>query len=418
MTDFNSIQAYLTNKLPEYLGILRRMVSINSFTANAMGVNQVGQLTAEAFLQFGFECEAIPSTNPKYGTHIFLTRRGSGRHTIAMVSHLDTVFSPEEEIQNEFAWRIEGERIYGPGTVDIKGGTVMIYMVLEALQRFFPHVFEAITWVVAIDATEEVLLNDFGKTLLKRLDPNTLACLVFEGGTPLPHKYPVVTARKGKANFQVLVVGRSAHAGNRHAEGANAIVQLAHTIQQIAALTDYDKQLTFNVGTVHGGSVVNRVPHFAQAEVEMRTFSPQVFQEGVHSILALNGVAQVTSRAGYPCKVEIHQVDQKDPWPRNPKTEQLFDLWQSTGAEFNLAVIPEERGGLSDGNLLWPAFPVLDGLGPVGNNAHCSEHLPDGSKEQEYVVISSFVPKALINIFAIARLASAFYTDRKQPFIE
>jgi len=322
-----------------------------------------------------------------------------------MISHLDTVFSAEEEIQNEFNWQVEGDRVYGPGTVDIKGGTVMIFIVLEALQRFFPKVFESITWVIALDATEEVLSNDFGHNLLDRLDQNTLACLVFEGGTPLSRKFPLVTARKGKANFQVLVEGRSAHAGNRHAEGANAIVQIADIVQQIAALTDYDKQLTFNVGTVHGGSVVNRVPHFAQAEVEMRTFSPLVFQEGVQRILALNGVGQVASQAGYSCKVEIRLLDQNDPWPRNPKTDQLFQLWQTTGADLNLVVIPEERGGLSDGNLLWQTYPTLDGLGPVGNNAHCSERSPDGSKDQEYVVISSFIPKALMNIAAIARLA-------------
>jgi glutamate carboxypeptidase len=317
---------------------------------------------------------------------------------------LDTVFSPEEEAHNQFTWRVEGDRVYGPGTVDIKGGTVMIFMVLDALQRFLPQVFEAIDWIVAIDATEEVLSRDFGHNLLARLGQNTLACLVFEGGTPLSQKYPLVTARKGKANFQVLVEGRSAHAGNRHAEGANAIIQIAHTIQQIATLTDYEKQLTFNVGTVQGGSVVNRVPHFAQAEIEMRTFSPQVFQEGVQSILALNGVTQVTSQSGYPCKVVIRMLDQNDPWPRNPKTDRLFELWRSTGEALNLVVIPEERGGLSDGNLLWQTHPTLDGLGPIGNNAHCSECSLDGSKDQEYAVISSFIPKALMNIAAIAKL--------------
>jgi glutamate carboxypeptidase len=406
MAELHEISAYLSEKLPEYLELLRQMVSTNSFTANAAGVNQLGQLTEQAFAPLGFICEAIPSTNPNYGRHIYLTRRGVGKPKIAMISHLDTVFSPEEEIQNQFIWRVEGNRVYGPGTVDIKGGTVMIFMVLEALQRFFPQVYDAVTWVVAIDATEEVLSNDFGQNLLQRLDQNTLACLVFEGGTPLSQKYPLVTARKGKANFQVLVEGRSAHAGNRHAEGANAIVQIAHTIQQIAALTNYDKQLTFNVGTVQGGSVVNRVPHYAQAEVEMRTFSPHVFQEGVQSILALNGITQVTSQAGYPCKVEIRMVDQNDPWPRNPKTDQLFQIWQSSGAELNLTVIPEERGGLSDGNFLWRTYPTLDGLGPVGNNAHCSERSLDGSKDQEYVVISSFIPKALMNILAITRLVS------------
>ena len=389
------IRQNLTNDLHLYLDVLEKMVNINSFTANITGINQLGDFTASIFKSLGFMSEAIPSNNPKFGNHIFLTREGSSNKSMAMISHLDTVFPPEEEIQNNFAWRVDGNRVYGPGTVDIKGGTVMILIVLETLRRYFPEIFSSITWIIALDATEEVLSNDFGKLLNDRLDSNTIAW---------------VTARKGKANFKVLVEGRSAHAGNRHAQGANAIVQMSYTVQQIASLTDYEKLLTFNVGTIHGGSVVNRVPHFAEADVEMRTFSPEYFQEGVNKILALNGSSQVTSQDGFACKVEIKQLDQTDPWPRNTETDRLFEIWKETGQKLNMQIIPEERGGLSDGNLLWKYFPTLDGLGPVGNNAHCSERSPDGSKDQEYVLASSFVPKALLNVLGIVRL-STIQTD-------
>jgi glutamate carboxypeptidase len=48
--------------------------------------------------------------------------------------------------------------------------------------------------------------------------------------------------------------------------------------------------------------------------------------------------------------------------------------------------------------------PTIDGLGPAGGNAHCSERSLDGSKDQEYVRISSFVPKASLNSLAILKL--------------
>ncbi len=41
--------------------------------------------------------------------------------------------------------------------------------------------------------------------------------------------------------------------------------------------------------------------------------------------------------------------------------------------------------GLSDGNLIWDVVPTLDGLGPSGDNDHCSERSADGSKLPEYV---------------------------------
>jgi glutamate carboxypeptidase len=69
-----------------------------------------------------------------------------------------------------------------------------------------------------------------------------------------------------------------------------------------------------------------------------------------------------------------------------------------------IRITPEKRGGLSDGNWLWQHFPTFDGLGPVGSNAHCSERSVDGSKDQEYVSIPSFVPKASLNTLAILKL--------------
>jgi glutamate carboxypeptidase len=400
------INRYFQERLPDYLSLLEQMVSINSFTANASGVNQLGELTAEAFTWLGFHSRRVQSSNPNYGRHLFLHRPSSQDNPpgIIMVSHLDTVFPAQEEIDNHFHWRVEGDRIYGPGSVDIKGGSVMILMVLDAIHQFFPQLMDQISWLLAFDASEEVLSDDFGKLLRQTLEPATLACLVFEGGTPVNGRVSLVVARKGRASFRIKVQGRSAHAGNRHAQGANAIIQIAHTVQQVAALTDYDKNITFNVGTIRGGSVVNRVPHYAEAEVEMRAFAPPVFESGVSAILALNGACQVTSQDGYPCNVQVLLQDETPPWPRNSQTNHLFDIWRQTGEKLNMLVVPEERGGLSDGNMVWEVVPTLDGLGPVGNNAHCSERSPDGSKDQEYVQISSFIPKALLNTLALVHL--------------
>jgi glutamate carboxypeptidase len=402
------VQEYLNQRLPEYLEILRHMVEINSFTANAAGVNRLAEYTAGIFEPLGFRPEFIQSVNPAFGKHLFMLPAASGpanQPTIALISHLDTVFPPEEEIQNDFAWRVEGERVYGPGTVDIKGGTVMIYCLLDALRVYAPDIFSSVRWLICLDASEETLSEDFGKLCLERLpEESTLACLVFEGGTPNPEALQIVTARKGRAEFRVLAEGRGAHAGNYHKQGANAIVQLARTIQDIASFTDYTRNITFNVGVAHGGSVVNRVPHRAEAAVEMRSFDPQVFEEGLAHMLVLDGSSQVASHDGFPCRVSVELISRNPPWPRNPETDRLYEIWSASAASLGYTTIPEQRGGLSDGNHLWSRHPTLDGLGPAGNNAHCSERSDDGSKEQEFLLIPSFVPKALLNYVGVTQL--------------
>ena len=403
------IESYLQKHLTDYLEMLRQMVAINSFTANPVGINALGERTAEIFSTLGFQAEFVQSANPEYGRHLVLTRSGTSGRTIGMVSHLDTVFSAEEEVRNNFHWRVEGDRIYGPGTVDIKGGTVMMYMVLDAIREFVPALYEEMTWVLLLDASEETDGTDFGDLCKARLaGEQTLGCLIFEGGTFRDRQFQVVVARKGMAMFDIEVAGRAAHAGVAHMQGVNAIVQLADTIQKAAAVTDYEREITVNVGLVEGGTVTNRVPHEAMARLEMRAFTPEAYETAVSQILALAGPGTISSAAdAFPAQVNITWTRRTQPWPRNDATDQLCGIWQEAGAELGYTVLPEERGGLSDGNYFVDQIPTLDGLGPSGGSAHCSEQSEDGSKQQEHCYISSFVPKAMLNINGILKLASA-----------
>lgn len=402
-----AVREFLKGQLPAALELLRQMVGINSFTGNPEGVNRLSRFTAECFAPLGFTAEFVPSTNPAWGNHLVLTRPGRSDKGMALVSHLDTVFPPEEEERNNFRWQPEGDRIYGPGTHDIKGGTAMMWLVLQALRAHAPDVFENLTWKLIWNSSEECFSPDFGDVCRRHFTPGTLGALILESEGRVGKESRLVVARKGRGSFRVTVSGRGSHAGGRHEMGANAIVQLSRTIERIAALTDYARKLTVNVATVSGGTVLNRTPHEAVAEGEFRAFAPEVFNQCRSAILALAGRGDVRSPAdGYACEVKVEFPTQCRPWPRNASTDRLFAIWKQAADELGIGTNYEERGGLSDGNLIWDAAPTLDGLGPWGDNDHCSERSADGSKLPEFVEVSSFVPKALLNFSGILKLAS------------
>jgi glutamate carboxypeptidase len=229
--------------------------------------------------------------------------------------------------------------------------------------------------------------------------------LIFESEGRLGDERLMVVARKGRCEWRAKVTGRGAHAGSMVGKGANAVVQLARVVERIANLADPAAGLSFNVARVMGGSALNRVPHEAFAEGEFRAFDPLVYRRGMESLLGVAGEGDVRSTADrFPCQVEIEIAGETPAWPRNAATDQLAAVWQTVGERLGLRVGVEERGGLSDGNRLWDALPTLDGLGPWGDHAHCSERSADGSKLPEYLEISGFVPKAVLNTVAILRL--------------
>lgn len=382
--------------LPEALRWLRRMVEINSFTTNADGVRKLGRLTAACFEDLGFKAEFVPATHPGHGPHLFLRRVGSGGGSVLLVTHLDTVFPPEEEAASGFVWSEEGERIYGPGTVDNKGGTVLIWLMLRMMREVLPDVFERTTWWIGANAAEEVIGSDFAKRAAERCAQDLRCVLVCEGWPRDDAGYRMVTSRKGRTEYRITCMGRAAHAGSEHAQGINAVVELARLLPQVAELTDPAQDLTVNVANVAGGTVLNRVPHHAVAEVEMRAFEPQVLEVAGARLEALAGV----TAAG--AEVVVERIGETAAWPGGPLTEALFICWEKAGAGMRIPLRRMARGGLSDANYLYQLGPTLDAMGPGGGNAHCSVRSADGSKLPEYVERATFVPKAVMNVLALA----------------
>ncbi len=382
-------------------------MAVNSFTANRAGVLRNADLVEAQFRELGFAEERVPAENPLFGDHQFLRRSRKGSSAVMLVTHLDTVYPEEEEKRHGFSWQVEAERIYGPGVNDNKGGTVMIWLVLSALCDFAPEVFESLSWEIAANAAEEELVPDFPQLCLARMPRECRAALVFEACGGSGRGMSLARCRKGSANMRVYVEGRGAHAGSRHREGANAIVEIAKVIDRIARLTDYSRELTVNVGSLNGGGPANRVPHLAECEVNIRAFDEAILQTGIDAMFALeNEPASVRAVSdGFACRVKVQLLNRNPAWQQSARADDLIELWMRAAHRLGLSLRAEPRGGLSDGNYLSRFVPTLDGLGPFGLNGYSSERSPDGSKLPEYAVVSSFLDMGAINVAAIRELA-------------
>jgi len=360
----------------------------------------VARLTAEAFAPLGFTSELVPCTIPGTGPHLFLSHNRGGGAPIILVTHSDTVFPPEEEQQNDFKWdeRPEEGRIYGPGSIDNKGGTVLIWLILQILRDCAPEAFTQAHWLVAANAAEEITGDDFGVVTAQRCGGKARAVLVFEGG-PVDHQgWHIVTSRKGRSTWKLTAHGKAAHAGSKHHEGINAIDAIASILPAISALTNADDERTVNIGMIQGGTVVNRVPHEAMAEWETRATEPAALQR------ADDFFSTLTGKAANSAQLMAERTGHTSPWPGGAESEALFHLWHEAATAMGLNTVSVPRGGLSDANHLWRLAPTLDGLGPCGGNAHCSERTADGSKLPEYLEPASLVPKAVMNALALLRM--------------
>lgn len=407
-SEFSNLQLadYLRSLKPEAERFLQELVETNSFTGNPQGVEANASAIRNQFAPFGFHSTSIPCALPGTGEHLILDSKFEGP-TVLLVSHLDTVYSPEEELRCASRWETNGRLATGPGAIDIKGGTAMMWMVLQAVREIDAQLFSRVRWVLAWNAAEERLTPDFSQACLNFVGEPPRCCLIFEGDNAKDEGFEILSERPGWARFHVQVKGRGAHSGNGHREGINAILQLALLIEPISALTDYDRALTVNVGIIRGGASTNRVPDLAEAWIEVRFADANAYADAKRSLLALGGSGSVRALSdGKGCEVTVEVIEETFPWASNSSTADLAQLWTEAARDSQLQFSVGKRGGLSDANFFWEHTPTLDGLGPRGGNYHTIEHIGSEARITEFVDLDSLVPKAQINTRALVRLLS------------
>jgi glutamate carboxypeptidase len=176
--------------------------------------------------------------------------------------------------------------------------------------------------------------------------------------------------RKGVGRFSVEVEGRSAHAGLEPEKGVNANVELAHQVLKLAALNDFEKGTSVNVGVMRGGTTPNVIPAAAEAEIDVRVWT-NAEAERVTSII--RGLAPVLPGA----KVRGSGQLNRPPMDLSPVQEKLFERAKAIAASIGLQLSYGAVGGGSDGNFTAAlGVPTLDGLGCPGGGAHADdEHI-------------------------------------------
>lgn len=398
------LAAVIRDIWPQACALLRELVEENSYTLNAEGVRENARRIVARFAPFKFRPLLIPSRRPGTAEHLFLDSGGTGP-TILLISHLDTVYPPEEQQAGFSGWDDTQNRVPGPGTYDIKGGTVAIWMLLRCLMEENPEIFSQHRWILGWNACEELLSADFSEAAREIAGNDTLACMVFEGDNRRQEGMEIITARSGLAHFRIRVKGRSSHSGSGHASGINAIVRLAEIVGQVSRITDYGRHTTVNVGVIRGGVTTNRVPDFAEAMLEVRYRDPSHFEEVK---AAIKGFADagggIDAPEGARAEVVIEAQGEIPFWPEANSSLNLAEFWIRAGKQCGHPVSVGRRSGLSDANFFASHFPTLDGLGPRGGNAHTV--VPDGSSVRitEFVDLASLKTKTLVNATAVLEL--------------
>jgi glutamate carboxypeptidase len=373
------LRGWLDGALADFLVDLERLVNIDCGTHTPDGVRQVGRWLADQLAELGAEVEVVPGS--LYGDTI-VGRFGDpeGRPAALLIGHLDTVFPPGTAAARPF--RVDGDRAYGPGVSDMKGGLLAGLYALRALRAVGD---ESAGWLpfgrlVVVGNPDEEIASPESTPVIEREAAGADVALVLECARA---NGDIVSSRKGVADVLLRLRGRAAHAGVEPEKGRNAIVEAAHKTLALTALNGRWPGVTVNVGVVSGGTRPNVIPDEATLHLDVRATDPDglaLAEAEIERICANSTVADVTC--------ELERGNRFGPLVKSAGTARLVDGAVELADRLGFALRDAATGGGSDaGTTSGLGLPTLDGLGPIGG----LDHSPG-----EYIELDSIVPRTAL----------------------
>ncbi len=266
----------------DFFTLYRDIIAIPSISSTDPAWDQsnqgVIQLLADWFSQLGFQCEITPLPNLP-GKFNLVATLGSGDGGLLLAGHTDTVpFDAGRWSKDPFTVTQEGDRLYGLGTIDMKGFFAFIAM---AVQEMDLRQLKKPLRILATADEETTMAGARAIAEAATIKPDYAVIGEPTGLVP-------VMMHKGHMSESIRVTGKSGHSSDP-ANGVNAIEIMHKVLGKLTLLQqDLSKKYhnshfkvphpTLNFGAIHGGDSPNRICGACELQIDLRPIpgvSPQ-----------------------------------------------------------------------------------------------------------------------------------------------
>ncbi|MBX9464334.1 MAG: M20/M25/M40 family metallo-hydrolase [Aquamicrobium sp.] len=337
---------------------IKRWAAMESPSNRPELVERLAAHVAEHLESIGAACERVNLGSGCARPVIarFNRRDAPGPQGILILGHLDTVH-PAGSTDGSMPIRIEGNRLFGPGVMDMKGG---VYLAVDALERLFRSEQLPGCPITVLLNTDEEIGSPFSRELIEREALRHEYVLVPE---PVRQGH-AVTGRYAFARYEIMTRGTPAHAGADNKTGRSAIRAMAGIVERLEALTDMDRLVSFSVGVIHGGEFVNVVPTECTAQV-------LAVADSADNLRYIQEVMDSIPQWATDVAIEVKAGPKRPLFLPTERSMQLFEKAREIASGIGIDLKGRIAGGGSDGNFTGAlGVPTLDGIGVAGAGPH------------------------------------------------
>jgi glutamate carboxypeptidase len=372
----DALLAAATAEQPATVKTLERLVNIETGSGDAEGLGAMGNLLEAELKSLGAVVTRSKAQGNSLGDNIVGRIDGPGKRRILLMAHMDTVYAKGTLEKSPF--RVDGNRAFGPGIADAKGG---IAVILHTLQLLKARGFKDYAAISVLFNTDEERGSLGSRDLIRAVAKEHDVILSFEPNVAL--REMMVLATSGIATAKVTVKGKAAHSGANPELGVNAMVEAADFMLRTLDIDNKDKAFRFNwtVGTM--GTVPNIIPDATTIDANIRYSKPE---DLTSAIKLLEERAAKPRLAGSQISVQL--IMGRPAFNADAEGRRLVDkavaIYREVGPE--MVILPVTGGGTDAAYAALDGKPVVEGLGLPGFGYH--------STQAEYVMIDA-IPRRL-----------------------
>ena len=368
---------------PAVIESLKEMVNIESGTMDLPGLGRMADYAERRLKALGVQVERRPSSTAK-GEMLIGRLQGSGRRKLMLIAHLDTIYWPGTLATQPI--KRDGNRLYGPGIADDKGGVAVILHSLDILRAAGWQDYAQLT--VLFNSDEESQSAGSGETIAALAESHDVVLSYEPTAAKAMFKTEgVLLAAAGTGTVTMTVIGRTSHAGAAPEQGRNALIELAHQIGQTADIVKGIPGAQLNWTQASAGRVRNQIPDMALASADLRLTAADAAQK-----LEAALKAQAAQRKVPDTETAIVIDIGRPPFAGDARTLALAKRAQAIYAELDgrpLMLVPGTGAGTDAGYASRSGKPaVLESLGLAGWGYHARD---------EYIEIDSIVPRLYLS---------------------
>ncbi len=359
-------RTYLRSHLHSLKETLRDFVNMNSHVYNIDNVNKLGSTISRRLKHLGFNEHIHKQVD--VGDIRYFKNHSEPENDVLILSHLDTHYGPNELI----TYYEDGDRIFGSGIAESKGGITVMLGALHALR--FAKRLRKVRCAILL-TTDDSVGGKFSKRLVQQYSKKSkyiigLKSASKDGG--------IITTCYGRTDYQIRFSSENGGSSDVH----GIIPILGKKISAIEKLSKDEKDYRIRTISLVAQGTHGHTPNYASLSLVCSFKTPAL---GKSLDAKIRSIIKKRESGQTKLEVAINQIETRPPVIEEESDKKFYELVEDMAKKHEIKIKRHEQIMSSDISNVPAKLPALDGFGPIGHKYRST---------REYILHDSIVERA------------------------